>query len=190
MAGLLPAAATLAALLAVGTGTLGPGQGPVGGPAAVVEHPPHPAAAPSPGPVGPWRWPLDPVPRVVRGFHPGPAPWSPGHRGVDLAAVGRDVVAAHAGVVAFAGVLGGRGVVSIDHGAGLRTTYEPLEVTVHRGQRVAAGDLVGRLTDSGSHCSPAACLHWGAIGPGGYLDPLTLLGRGGPVVLLPMEPVR
>jgi murein DD-endopeptidase MepM/ murein hydrolase activator NlpD len=190
MVGLLPAAATLAVLLAVGVGVLGPGQGPAGGPAAVVEHPPRPAAAPPPGRVGSWRWPLDPAPRVVRGFHPGPAPWSPGHRGVDLAATGREVLAAHAGVVSFAGILGGRGVVSIDHGGGLRTTYEPLVVAVRRGQRVSAGDPVGRLTDSGSHCAPAACLHWGAIGPAGYLDPLTLLAPAGPVVLLPMAPVR
>ena len=49
-------------------------------------------------------WPLRPAPRVVRRFAVGPHPWSPGHRGVDLAgSAGQAVLAAGAGVVTFTG---------------------------------------------------------------------------------------
>jgi murein DD-endopeptidase MepM/ murein hydrolase activator NlpD len=58
-------------------------------------------------------------------------PFGPGHRGVDLAAVaGAPVLAAGAGTVVFAGTVAGRGVVSVDHSGGLRTTYEPVLPTV------------------------------------------------------------
>jgi murein DD-endopeptidase MepM/ murein hydrolase activator NlpD len=87
--------------------------------------------------------------------------------------------------VSFAGVLAGRGVVVVDHG-GTRTTYEPVDATVSLGAAVAAGDPIGQLALSGSHCLPRACLHWGWIeGADSYLDPLRLVGAG-PVRLLPL----
>ena len=130
-------------------------------------------------------WPLDPEPEVVRGFEPPAGPYAPGHRGVDLAgAPGQPVLAALPGTVGFAGSIGGKPVVTVLHG-GRRTTYEPVVATVGRGQQVAAGDVLGRLTVTDGHCFPAACLHWGLIEDETYLDPLTLLG-GGPVRLLPL----
>ena len=140
-------------------------------------------------------WPLDPEPAVVRGFEPPPSPWAAGHRGVDLAGTpGQSVRAALPGRVGFAGTIGGKPVVTVLHG-GRRTTYEPVVASVVVGDEVAAGDVLGRLTVTDSHCFPASCLHWGLIeGSGGseqYLDPLTLVG-GGPVRLLPLwrdEPV-
>src|SRR5262249_19725721 len=70
-------------------------------------------------------WPLSGSPAVVRGFHPPALRYGPGHRGVDLAAAaGEPVLAAGAGTVVFAGVVAGRGVVSLSHPGGLRTTYE------------------------------------------------------------------
>ena len=39
----------------------------------------------------------------------------------------------------------GRGVVSVDHPGGLRTTYEPVAATVARGDPVGAGAVLGRL---------------------------------------------
>ncbi len=134
-------------------------------------------------------WPLDPEPEVVRGFEPPPAPYAAGHRGVDLAgAPGQAVRAALPGTVGFAGSIGGKPVVTVVHG-GRRTTYEPVAATVSVGQEVAAGDLIGRLVVTDSHCFPAACLHWGLIEGTGdgqvYLDPLSLVG-GGPVRLLPL----
>ena len=127
-----------------------------------------------------------------RGFEVGPFRWSPGHRGADLVPAagaagpaGAAVLAAGPGVVRFAAVVAGRGVVSVDHGAGLRTTYEPVTASVRVGQRVAAGDVLGVLTPGG-HCGPVACLHWGALADGVYVDPLSLLRGREPPVLLPV----
>ena len=134
-------------------------------------------------------WPLDPRPDVVTGFDPPATRWSAGHRGVDLAGrAGRPVRAAAEGRVGFAGTLAGRGVVVVDHGA-TRTTYEPVSPAVATGDTVAAGGVLGRLQLFGSHCFPAACLHWGLIeGRDHYLDPLILVGAG-PVRLLPLDGV-
>jgi murein DD-endopeptidase MepM/ murein hydrolase activator NlpD len=126
---------------------------------------------------------------VVRAFDVGPFRWSPGHRGVDLApaagAQGVPVLSAGPGVVRFAGVVAGRGVVSVDHGSGVRTTYEPVTAGVRAGALVTAGQPLGALADGG-HCAPAACLHWGAIVDDRYVDPLTLLRPREPPVLLPV----
>lgn len=140
----------------------------------------------SPGPTG--AWPLQPRPQVVHRFDPPDAPWAAGHRGVDLAGhLGERVHAARAGEVVFAGRLAGRGVVVVSHGA-TRTTYEPVSAAVSVGDRVHAGAMIGTLELFGSHCFPAACLHWGLIeGREHYLDPLTLVGAG-PVRLLPLQP--
>jgi murein DD-endopeptidase MepM/ murein hydrolase activator NlpD len=91
-----------------------------------------------------WTWPLPGPPAVTRGFEPPPRPWLAGHRGVDLAGHPDEPVrAAGAGVVAFAGVVAGRGVVSVDHAGGLRTTYEPVTSTVEQGTTVALGQEIG-----------------------------------------------
>jgi murein DD-endopeptidase MepM/ murein hydrolase activator NlpD len=155
-------------------------------PLITAADPPRPAALPG------WSWPLRPVPdRVVRDFDPPAQPWLPGNRGVDLAGhAGERVHAAGSGVVSFAGTIAHLGVVAVTSGA-LRTTYEPLRVTVHRGQRVAAGAVLGVLSLGGSHCLPAACLHWGLLradsaGAWSYLDPLALLGEE-QVRLLPLS---
>lgn len=134
------------------------------GPAVVV------AATAAPG----WTAPV-PGP-VVRGFQPPIARWGRGHRGVDLAAPpGTTVRAAGSGVVVFAGTIAGRGVISIDHPAGVRTTYEPVRPRVSRGARVRGGQVIGVLVPDHRH---HARLHWGARVRGDYIDPLRLLGRG------------
>jgi murein DD-endopeptidase MepM/ murein hydrolase activator NlpD len=151
---------------------------------------PCPARASSPDPVG--VWPLVPEPEVVRGFDPPDDPWGAGHRGVDLlGSPGQPVRSALPGTVTWAGVLAGRGVVVVDHGP-TRTTYEPVDATVGVGDRVSAGDRIGRLSPVGSHCLPRTCLHWGWLAQDTYLDPLRLVGLG-PVRLLPLwrdEPAR
>ena len=97
------------------------------------------AAGPAAAAAG-WRWPLDPPVAVVAEFAAPAGPFAPGHRGVDLGGqVGDPVRSAGAGVVAFAGVVAGRGVVSVDHPGGLRTSYEPVMATVARGDQVARG---------------------------------------------------
>jgi murein DD-endopeptidase MepM/ murein hydrolase activator NlpD len=122
-------------------------------------------------------WPLRPEPDVVRGFDPPSDPFGAGHRGVDLSgAVGQPVHSALAGTVTYAGLLAGRGVIVVNHGP-TRTTYEPVAATVSVGEAVAQGDRIGSLELAGSHCFPAACLHWGWLRGEVYLNPLDLVGR-------------
>ncbi len=137
-------------------------------------------------------WPLRPQPAVVRRFDPPSVSWGRGHRGVDLAGrVGQPVRAAVAGQVSFAGRIAGVGTVAVRHGA-TRTTYQPVEPTVVRGEPVAAGQPIGRLAWHGTHCSPSACLHWGLLRGEQYLDPLSLVDAPRPVRLLPwtFSPLR
>lgn len=142
-----------------------------------------PPASAAPG----FVWPLRPRPLVLTSFDPPARDWLSGHRGVDLAgAPGQPVLAAGDGVVAFAGVVADKPVVSIDHAGGLRTTYEPVTARVRIGQRVSAGSEVGSLVAGHPGC-PGACLHWGVRrGRDEYLDPLALV-RATPVRLKPLH---
>ena len=124
--------------------------------------------------------------RVVTRFTAPPQPWARGHRGVDLAAgPGAVIVAPADGVVAFAGMVAGRPVLSVDHAGGLRSTYEPVVARVAVGDRVTQGQMIGVLADGPSHCS-SSCLHWGARRGDVYVDPLSLIDRP-PLVLLPLR---
>lgn len=147
---------------------------------------------PPPGPSAPrgrFVWPLAGGPRVVRGFGPPAHPYGPGHRGVDLGGwAGEPVLAAGDGVVVFAGPLAGRGVVSVGHAGGLRTTYEPLAPLVAAGARVRRGDVIGVLDAGHPGCPVAVCLHWGLRRGAEYLDPLVLLRRY-EIRLLPWDPI-
>jgi murein DD-endopeptidase MepM/ murein hydrolase activator NlpD len=129
-----------------------------------------------PAPAALWTWPLAGSPPVTRSFEPPPHPYAAGHRGVDLAgSPGSPVLAAGDGVVAFAGMVAGRPVVSVDHAGGLRTTYEPVDPSVGAGTPVARGSPIGALVAGHAGCPEAACLHWGLRRGETYLDPLSLL---------------
>ena len=144
-----------------------------------------PASAAAAEPPG--VWPLRPRPEVVHGFDPPEVRWGSGHRGVDLAGrVGQPVRTALAGTVSFAGRVAGLGVVVVDHGA-TRTTYQPVTASVGRGDVVGRGQVIGTLGWFGTHCLPAACLHWGVVTGETYLDPLSLVGGPRPVRLLPLS---
>jgi murein DD-endopeptidase MepM/ murein hydrolase activator NlpD len=132
--------------------------------------------------------PVPPPPLVLTAFAPPPNKYGAGHRGVDLAVPqGAPIVAAGAGVVVFAGPLAGRGVVSIEHTGGLRTTYEPVTATdLQPGMPIARGQPLGTLDPGHPGCPTAACLHWGLRQGDRYLDPLLLIGRG-QVRLLPLN---
>lgn len=124
---------------------------------------------------------------MVRPFRAPPTPWSPGHRGVDLGAgVGQPVLTTGDGVVAFAGSVAGRGVVTVGHAGGLRTTYEPVAPAVRAGQAVVRGQRIGVLSSARGHCAPSGCLHWGLRRGTDYLDPLQLLVPAEPPVLKPL----
>jgi murein DD-endopeptidase MepM/ murein hydrolase activator NlpD len=110
---------------------------------------------------------------VQRGFDPPAVPWAPGHRGIDLVAQpGDPVLAAANGRVAFVGSIAGKPVISLDHGP-VRTTYEPVISTLHVGERVVLGQVIGQV-GRGGHCQ--SCLHWGLREGKRYLNPLLLLG--------------
>lgn len=136
-------------------------------------------AAPAHAGDGSWAWPLDR--RDVTGeFDLPDTSYSSGHRGVDVPGrAGDSVRVVAAGRVTFAGSVAGIGVVTIDHG-GERSTYQPIDAAVERGEKVGSGDVIGELEFAGSHCA-SACLHLGRLANNGpdanktYLDPLERL---------------
>jgi len=123
-----------------------------------------------------YSWPLSPMPAVAVPSREPTHRFGPGHRGVDLvAAPGSAVIAAAPGTVVFAGLLAGRGVVSLQHADGLRTTYEPVVPVVVAGTTVGPGTVLGTVSAGHGAC-PTACLHWGVRRErGSYLDPLLLV---------------
>jgi murein DD-endopeptidase MepM/ murein hydrolase activator NlpD len=96
------------------------------------------------------------------------------------------VRAAGPGRVRYASILAGRGVVSVDHDGGLRTTYEPVSPQVRAGDLVLDGDPLGTVAGVHAGCAGGACMHWGLRRGTQYLDPLALLGLGR-VRLLPLR---
>ncbi|MDH6487004.1 murein DD-endopeptidase MepM/ murein hydrolase activator NlpD [Streptomyces sp. SAI-127] len=136
-------------------------------------------------------WPVGARPTVLRGWEPPATVYGRGHRGVDLAAPpGSPVRAVAPGRVSFAGRVAGRGVVSVElAGTDLRTTYEPVTASVEKGAELAAGEVVGTVEPTGSHCT-STCVHWGLRRGEAYLDPLSLLPpwllHRGPSRLLPV----
>ena len=140
------------------------------------------------GPAGSVLW-AAPLPEttVTRLFDQLPNRYTAGHRGFDLeAAPDTPVLAAGNGIVAFAGMVAGRPVVSVEHAGGLRTTYEPVVASVAAGQVVARGSPIGLLSAGHAGCPVEACLHWGLRRGEVYLDPLSLL-RPPRVRLLPWD---
>lgn len=132
-------------------------------------------------------WPLRPEPGVLRPFDAPAQRWSPGHRGVDLAAsAGQAVLAPAAGTVTFAGVVVDRGVLTLTHSGGLRSSFEPVTGQVPVGTVVAQGQPVAAVDPLVAHCAPVTCLHWGVRRGEVYLDPLGLVLPPPPSVLLPL----
>lgn len=142
------------------------------------------AAAPAPdeSTAPRWIWPGG-VPEVVRAFEAPENPYGPGHRGIDVAVSGDDILAPDDGVVAFRGVVVDRPLITIDHGGGLVSTLEPVESDLSPGAPVAQGSVVGTLAEGGH--TPAGGLHLGARLDGEYINPLALLGALERPVLLP-----
>ncbi len=135
---------------------------------------------------GVYQLPVGEPVRIVRRFDAPPGPYAAGHRGVDLATVANEAVrTAGNGVVTFAGVVAGRGVVVVRHPDGLRTEYEPLAPTVRAGDSVIAGERIGVVSGQHDSCPLDGCLHWGARRGSTYIDPLGLLAPLGTVRLVP-----
>ena len=114
------------------------------------------------------------------------------HSGLDFAgALGTEVFAGNAGVVAWTGETErrGRGVI-IDHGGGVFTSYWHLaNVATEPGTAVAAGALIGRIGNTG--LSTGAHLHWELTVYGVPVDPLPWLRElEVPNPLAPFSPLQ
>jgi murein DD-endopeptidase MepM/ murein hydrolase activator NlpD len=149
--------------------------------------------------VAEWSWPLLPTPDVLRNFEKPPKPWQRGHRGVDLTvppgggpdALGAPILSPGDGVVSFAGTVVDRGVLSVDHGGGRVSSFEPVSTDLRKGQQVQEGDVIATLASTAAatgpwHCA-SPCVHWGVRVDGEYVDPLSFVMDRRPSVLLPLE---
>ena len=98
------------------------------------------------------------------------------HGGADfLSPAGTPIRAPNAGRIAVARNLYFSGnTVIIDHGLGLFSMLAHLSaIDVHEGDRVSAGDLVGRVGATGRVTGPH--LHWAVRASGARVDPLSVL---------------
>ena len=129
-----------------------------------------------------WVWPVDG--RVLTPYSNDDArPYAGGmHRGIDVAAeIGAEVVAARAGTVTYAGVVGSAGLTVAVRTADSRhvTSYLHLSaVAVEQGDAIAAGARIGAVGTSGRRSTPEPHLHFGvrlAETEHHYVDPLSLL---------------
>lgn len=134
-----------------------------------------------------WQWPLTPRPPVLRFFDPPLKPWLSGHRGVDLGTRqhGAEVRSPAPGIVSFAGMVVDRPVITIDHGNGLRSSFEPVASSLAAGSAVGSGQPLGTLL--AGHCPVGSCLHWGVRQGGDYVNPLRFVMDLRPSILLPVE---
>lgn len=135
-----------------------------------------PAARPAPGKL------LNPVPGapITSGFGPRIHPIygdARVHTGVDIGAgSGTSIRAAGDGVVVTAGTMSGYGNTTIiDHGGGIATLYaHQSSIGVSEGQRVGAGQAIGRVGCSGSCTGPH--LHFEVRVNGDPVNPMPYLG--------------
>ena len=94
-------------------------------------------------PSGVWQWPV-PSRTPIAAYAAPPTRYAAGHRGIDLAAAPGTPVAAPAdGVVRFAGVVVDRPVVTLDHGGGVLSSFEPVVAGLPAGSVVARGAVFG-----------------------------------------------
>lgn len=131
-----------------------------------------------------WLWPVGGGRHVVEPFIAPAHEYGPGHRGIDVAAdAGGEVRAPAEGVIAFVGTVVDRPLLTIDHGGGLVTTFEPVASTLRAGEQVSAGDAIGAIA-SGGHAAHGT-LHVGLRVHGVYVDPMMMFGPVERAVLLP-----
>lgn len=123
---------------------------------------------------GTWAWPV--AGPVIEPFDPPDSPYGSGHRGIDIAApMGTLVVAPADGTVTFAGPVGGRRFVTIDHGEGLRSTVSYVEdLRVRVGDVVVRGDTIA-VSGTGHADATVPHVHFGVRTGDTYVDPLAYL---------------
>ncbi len=85
--------------------------------------------------------------------------------------------------MSYVGTVVDRPVITIDHGNGLRSSFEPVASSLAAGSAVAEGDVLGQV--QAGHCGPAPpCLHWGVRRGEDYVNPLAFVMDQRPSVLL------
>ena len=110
--------------------------------------------------------------------------------GIDIAAaIGSVVLAPDDGVVTFAGKVGGRLFLTIDHGAGVTSTCSWLtSVLVRKSDRVTRDQPVA--TTGWGHTDLAVPhLHFGVRLDGAYVDPLAYLGAPSVSTMIRLAPL-
>ncbi len=118
---------------------------------------------------------------VLDPFRPPPKPWMAGNRGIEYATTDGEVVRAiGAGRVRWVGMVARRGVITLEHPGGLRSSLVGVRaVLVRAGGSVAVGQPLAVA---------AGPIHLGVRRGERYLDPASLWGRpfrGFRVVLVP-----
>ena len=100
------------------------------------------------------------------------------HYGIDIAwREGTPIVAADGGIITVVKTIDSFGLyICIDHGDGIVTLYSHLDsTTVKVGDRVARGQIVGYMGESGNATAP--CLHFEVRVDGKRVDPLKYIDR-------------
>ena len=127
------------------------GTAPVEAPEPAIAAGPAPAASKSTAPL---RWPVA-APRLTSPYG---KRWGKNHEGIDMAApIGTPVFAASAGSVIYAGdqVRGYGNMVVVKHDGDLVTVYAHNSLLlVHTGDRVAVGQEIARVGDTGRATAP------------------------------------
>jgi murein DD-endopeptidase MepM/ murein hydrolase activator NlpD len=144
-------------------------------------------AAPAAGTAAVWAWPVEAPHPIVRSFIAPETPYSAGHRGIDINAERGAIVRTPAdGVIHFSGFVVNRNLISINHGGGLISSFEPVHSELAEGTVVHRGQPIGTLQSG--HCR-VTCLHLGARLHGQYISPLNFLGGIPHSVLLPTREI-
>ena len=127
---------------------------------------------------------------IVRGYDPPDSPYGSGHRGIDIAAaMAPSCSRPTAGVVTFAGKVGGRLFLTIDHGGGVTSTCSWLtSVLVRKNDRVTRDQPVA-TTGWGHTDLTVAHLHFGVRLDGAYVDPLAYLGAPSVSTMIRLAPL-
>lgn len=144
-------------------------------------------------PIAAWQLPIAPDSKglihLLSPYRQPNSDYSAGHRGVDYRApLATQVFSPSDGLIAFAGQVATRKLVTIKHDANLVTEFEPVCSQVDVGTEVRKGDPIGAICNDLSgyvwHCLEP-CLHFSLRSDGKYLSPLVLIGGLSPSRLLP-----
>lgn len=134
-----------------------------------------------------WAWPVGEPHPIIRPFIAPSTQYSAGHRGIDIRApIGSIVRSPADGVIHFSGFVVNRSLVSIDHGVGILSSFEPVLSDLAEGTLVRRGTPIGTLQPG--HCS-TSCLHLGVRVHGQYVSPMNFLGDIPRSVLLPTRAI-